>query len=124
MTVLAALAAALALTAAPALPPPGVVDGPTAQRVAAAGALVLDVRTPAEYAGGHIPGAKLLPYDQVTARAAELPAKDRPLLVYCRTGHRTAMAIAQLKQLGYAAIYDLKGLSNWTGPIERGTQRQ
>jgi rhodanese-related sulfurtransferase len=122
MNTLAALAAALVL-AAPLLPPPGLVNGPSAQQLVAAGAVVLDVRTPAEFEAGHIPGARLLPYDQVAGRAAELPAKDRPVLLYCRTGRRTALAASALAQLGYTRVYDLQGLSNWSGPLEAGPAR-
>lgn len=122
MTTLAPLAAALALAAAPS-PTPGIVSGATAQALVAAGAVVLDVRTPAEYEAGHIPGAKLIPHDQVAARAAELPAKDRPVVLYCRTGRRTAIAAATLVQLGYTRVYDLQGLSSWPGPIETGPAR-
>lgn len=122
MIAFAPLAAALAL-ASPALPPPGVVDGATAQRLAAAGAVVVDVRTPMEFEAGHIPGARLIPYDQITARAGELPAKDRPVVLYCRTGRRTGLAAAALQQLGYTAVYDMQGLTNWPGPVQVGPAR-
>lgn len=118
-----ALAAALLTLATPTLPPPGVVDGATAQQVAAAGAVIVDVRTPTEYQAGHIPGARLIPFDQMASRAGELPGKDRPVLLYCRTGRRTAMAAATLRQLGYTAVYDLQGLANWPGPVEAGPAR-
>lgn len=120
--IVAAALAALAFSA-PNLPPPGVVDGATAQRLASSGAIVIDVRTPQEYAAGHIPGARLIPYDQVTARAAELPGKDRPVVLYCRTGRRTAVAAQALQALGYHAIYDMQGLSNWPGSVEVGAAR-
>lgn len=122
MTTLATLVAAVALATAP-MPPPGIVDGATAQQVVAAGAVVIDVRTPAEYQAGHIPGARLIPFDQIAARAAELPPRDRPVLLYCRTGRRTGLAAAALAQLGYTAVYDLQGLSNWRGPVEAGPPR-
>jgi phage shock protein E len=116
MTSLAALAA-LALSA---LPPPGVVDGATAQRLAAAGATIVDVRSPGEYAEGHIPGARLIPHDQVAARATEVGPKDRPVLLYCRSGRRTALARGDLVRLGFTAVYDMQGLANWPGPVARG----
>ncbi len=89
------------------------------------GALVLDVRTAQEFAAGHIPGAVLLPYDQIRARAAELaklagPAgKERPLAVYCRSGRRSAIAVAELRKLGYRDIADFGAIGNWKGPLER-----
>jgi rhodanese-related sulfurtransferase len=119
MIAITALAAALSLSA-PTLPPPGVVDGSTGQKLAAQGALVVDVRTPAEYLAGHIPGALLIPHDQIAARAAELGAKDRPILLYCRTGRRTGVARAELTRLGYTAVYDMQGLSGWPGQVVTG----
>jgi phage shock protein E len=99
------------------------VTGAAAQALAAAGAVILDVRTPAEYAAGHLPRARLIPFDQLAARAAELPGKDQPVLLYCRTGRRTALAAATLAQLGYTAVYDMQGLANWPGPVEVGPAR-
>lgn len=122
MPTLAPLVAALALAASP-LPPPGLVDGAAAKALVAAGAVVIDVRTPAEYEAGHLAGARLIPYDQIAARIAELPARAAPILLYCRTGRRTAVAAAALAQLGFTAVYDLQGISNWPGPIETGPAR-
>jgi len=122
MTLLASLAAALALASQP-LPPSGVVSGAAAQQLVAAGAVVIDVRTPSEYEAGHIPGARLIPYDQIAARTAELPARDRPVVLYCRTGRRTGIAAAALAQLGYTAVYDLQGLGNWPGAVQAGAAR-
>jgi len=76
--------------------------------------LLLDVRTAEEYAAGHIPDSVLLPYDQIKARADELPAdKTTPIIVYCRSGNRSAVAAAVLADLGYTEIYDLGGIQDW-----------
>jgi rhodanese-related sulfurtransferase len=122
MTNVALLAATLAF-AAPPLPPPGVIGGAAAQQLLASGAVLVDVRTPSEYEAGHVPGARLIPYDQIAARAGELPAKDRPIVLYCRTGRRTGIAAATLAQLGYTAVYDMQGLSNWPGALQAGPAR-
>jgi len=53
--------------------------------------LVLDVRTPEEYAAGHVPGALLIPHDQLAQRLAEISA-DRELVVYCHSGRRATLA--------------------------------
>ena len=67
----------------------------------AAGALVVDVRTPAEFVQGHVPGSVNIPLDQLQARVAELdPAK--PLLLCCATGGRSGMAKQFLDREGFA----------------------
>lgn len=119
MTTIAALAAALAF-AAPNLPPPGLVDGATAKQLIAAGAAVIDVRTPGEFESGHLPGARLIPHDQMAARAAEVGPKDKPVLLYCRSGRRTALAAAALREQGFKAVYDLQGIGNWPGEVVSG----
>jgi rhodanese-related sulfurtransferase len=92
---------------------PGVVDGATAQRLVAAGARLVDVRTQQEFDAGHVPGAVLIPYDQIATRAAELGARDTPIVLYCRTGRRTAIAAQALEGLGFTRVWDLQGISNW-----------
>jgi rhodanese-related sulfurtransferase len=60
-----------------------------------AGAFVLDVRQPDEYVDGHVPGARLLPLDEVPTRAGELPVGDE-ILVICRSGARSHRAAEYL----------------------------
>jgi phage shock protein E len=87
------------------------VDGAAARKLVASGALLLDVRTPEEYASGHIAGATNLPVDDVRAKAGTL-TKGNPVVVYCRSGHRSRMAAAALLQAGFQ-VYDLGAMSNW-----------
>ena len=76
----------------------------------AAGATVFDVRTPEEFAGGHLPGAVNIPHDQIAARAAELPAeKGARVILYCRTGRRSGLALETLKGLGYTNAVNAGG---------------
>jgi len=76
--------------------------------------LLLDVRTAEEYADGHIPGSVLMPYDSVEARAGELPEDlGTPIIIYCRSGRRSAIAAEVLADLGYTRIYDLGGIQDW-----------
>ena len=71
----------------------------------AAKSLVLDVRTPQEFGSGHVAGAINLPVDQVEKRISEVaPAKDTPLIVYCRSGRRSAAAKEVLERLGYTQV--------------------
>lgn len=62
--------------------------------------LVLDVRTPEEYAAGHVPGAVLIPHDQLADRLSELD-RDRWVLVYCRSGRRADAAQSVLERAGF-----------------------
>ena len=82
--------------------------------------VILDVRTEEEYITGHAVNARLLPVDEITAAgaAALLQEKDRPVLLYCRTGRRSAAAALELQRLGYTRLYDMGGLIGWPYGIE------
>lgn len=73
--------------------------------------IVIDVRTPAEYADGHLDGAINLDVQAPTfdALAAQLPV-DSDYVVYCRTGNRSATAIQRLEGLGYTGLINAGGL--------------
>lgn len=79
--------------------------------------VVLDVRTGAEYAEGHIPGAINIPHDQVAARIAELAdARDSDIVVYCGSGKRASLALGVLEQQGFKRLYHLAGdYARWSG---------
>lgn len=82
--------------------------------------VLLDVRTKEEFAEGHIAGAVLLPYDQVEQKAASmLPDKDKSIIVYCRSGRRSAIAAESLRGLGYKDVKDFGGISRWQGELAR-----
>ena len=87
-------------------------SGASARELVKQGALLLDVRTPGEYAEKHIPDAVNIPVQELESRMAELP-RDRPIVVYCRSGHRSARAATMLKTAGYTSVYDLGAMSNW-----------
>ncbi|MFN4231592.1 rhodanese-like domain-containing protein [Thermus sp.] len=72
------------------------------------GAVVVDVRTPQEFAEGHVPGAINLPVEAVAQWADTLP-KDKPVYLYCRSGNRSRQAAEYLKRKGYANLYNLEG---------------
>lgn len=83
--------------------------------------VVLDVRTPEEYAEKHIVNARLLTLDTIDAdtAAAVAPDKAEPVLVYCRSGVRSAEAAAKLAALGYQQVYDFGGIMDWPyGTVE------
>ncbi len=78
-------------------------------------ALVLDVRTPAEYYRSHIQGATLVPLQQLQQRVSELQNhKDKPVLIYCRTGNRSTVAAQILVEEGFSKLYHLsQGIVGW-----------
>ena len=90
------------------------------QAVTKAGQVLVDVREPAEYASGHLPGAINLPRGvlefQIHAHPAmgcttsdALAAVDRPLVLYCLSGGRAALAVDSLQQLGFSQVSSLAG---------------
>lgn len=74
--------------------------------------VLLDVRTPQEFASGHIPGAINISIDELAGRLSEVP-QDKPVVLYCRSGNRSNQAAQLLDRAGYTQIYDLGGIVNW-----------
>lgn len=67
--------------------------------------VLVDVRSPGEFAGGHLQGALNVPLDQLQHRLpAELPDRQADLLLYCASGARSAFACSVLHQLGYTRV--------------------
>ena len=92
-----------------------------AQEVIEAGtdALIVDVRTQEEYDKGHIPGAVLVPIDDIEAGKLEaLPDKNREMVVYCWTGRRSEKSAAALAEDGYSHVCDIGGFIDWQGEVE------
>lgn len=99
----------------------GLVNSDEFEKAIADGALVVDVRTAAEFSSGHIPGAVNVPVNEIEAAAAAWD-KTRPVALYCATGSRSADAAATLGALGFESVYDLSGgIMAWEGDIEGGT---
>lgn len=81
--------------------------------------LIVDVRTAEEYQKAHIPGAILLPIEDIReGKADSLADRDQAIMVYCWTGRRAEDAAALLANLGYTHIYNIGGLIDWTGEVE------
>jgi len=88
--------------------------------VAAGGARVVDVRTPQETARGIIPGAILIPVQELEERWREIPKDGRATLVYCAGGERSAAACEFLSRQGYEGLHNLAGgFSSWGGPTAK-----
>jgi phage shock protein E len=85
--------------------------------------LLVDVRTAEEYQAGHISGAVLFPYDEIDGRKADFRklavSADRKIVVYCRSGRRSAIAAQTLVGLGYTDVANFGAVTNWKGKLER-----
>jgi len=92
--------------------------------------LLLDVRTPEEFASGHVPGARNIPIQVLGQRLSEVP-RDRAVIVYCESGRRSARAIDLLKEGGYTRVTEMEGsMAAWRdagypvepAPTDRGAR--
>lgn len=101
---------ALALVAVAFLAQAGAEDG--AKQAMKEGAKLIDVRTPAEFAEGHLPGAVNIPVDELASRMQEVGAKSERVVVYCRSGKRSARAKGMLEGAGFAKAFDLGAMRN------------
>lgn len=78
--------------------------------------IILDVRTPEEFAEKHIPDAINIPNETIGDDSIpELPDEDQLILVYCRSGNRSKQASEKLVELGYTNVYEFGGINDWTG---------
>jgi len=83
--------------------------------------IILDVRTPEEFADKHIPGAINIPNETIsTEEIPELPDKDQLILVYCRSGNRSKQTSEKLAALGYTNIVEFGGINDWPGETVTG----
>lgn len=113
-----ALLVAVILAPLVAQPAPGKISPQAARELLAndKNAILIDVRTKEEFQQGRIAGSILLPYDQITAAsAAKLIGNDRnrTVVLYCRSGNRSAVAASTLRSLGFSRVYDLGGINAW-----------
>ena len=83
------------------------------------GAVLLDVRTPEEYAEGHIPGSVNVPLQQIDGITSALADKDKTVFVYCRSGARSSQAVAFMKQMGYTEVHNIGGILDYNGKVEK-----
>jgi len=76
--------------------------------------IILDVRTKEEYDAGHIKGAILVPNETIIDEQPDLlPDLDAEILVYCRSGNRSAQAANKLLAIGYTNVVDFGGIIDW-----------
>ena len=116
------------LTGCTARPSAGTYRQITAQEAAElmeseTGYIVLDVRTPAEYAERHIPGAINGPNETIVSTAPEqLTDREQLILIYCRSGNRSKQAADKLVALGYTNIAEFGGINSWPGETVAGNE--
>ena len=91
----------------------GRVSPDDAKRHVVDGALLLDVRTPVEFAAARLDGAVNIPVHELVARLDELGDRQRSVVVYCRSGVRSARAKRLLAARGFASVHDLGPMSRW-----------
>lgn len=83
------------------------------------GYIILDTRAQYEYDESHIPGAIVIPHDEIKDKAEQmLPDKDQLILVYCRSGRRSKLASEDLVDLGYTNIKEFGGIIDWPYEVE------
>ena len=83
--------------------------------------ILIDVRTPQEYADKHIPGSRLIPNETIQRDPLADISKESNIMVYCRTGHRSKLAADKLIQMGYQQVYDIEGgITVWPYETEAG----
>ncbi len=88
---------------------------------------VLDVRTPEEYAEGHLKNAVLINVMDSAAFVSRVQGlkKNRTYLIYCRSGKRSGKALVMMQQQGFHKLYHMAGgITAWTGPVEKTAQQQ
>jgi rhodanese-related sulfurtransferase len=91
----------------------GKITGERARALVNDGAKLIDVRTEAEFKGGHIQGAENIPLDRVRSHASALVDGGHPLVVYCASGMRSASAKRILRASGVREVHDLGAMSRW-----------
>ncbi len=83
--------------------------------------VLVDVRSKEEHMSANIPGSTLLPLDQLASGAEKvLTSKEKPIVVYCQSGIRSAQAAKVLRKLGFQDVRDMGGITGWPFQVSRG----
>jgi phage shock protein E len=89
------------------------ISGSDARSFVAEGAMLVDVRSPGEFSGGHIEGAISIPIQELSGRTDELGDKSSPIVLYCQSGARSAMAKRLLESKGFSEVHDMGSMGSW-----------
>lgn len=83
-------------------------------------AVIIDVRSPGEFTGGHVEGAINLPIDTITeADVLKLTSKEKPVILYCRSGGRASAVQSRMEQWGFTSVYNLKTQSGVESALQQ-----
>lgn len=85
-------------------------------------AVIIDVRTPGEFAQGHIKGALNIPVDQIQKVEQKIKNSDTPLYLYCASGARSGSATRFLQSQGFTNVTNMGGIGSWHGEIVKGAK--
>jgi phage shock protein E len=86
--------------------------------------IIIDTRTPEEYAGGHLDGALLMPYGDIGAMIeAKVPDKNTPIVLYCRSGGRAGIALKTLAAMKYINVENLGGIQAAAETLKKSVVR-
>ena len=83
------------------------------------GAVLIDVRTPQEYAEGHLPGSINVPLQAIIKVEEAVPELDTPVFVYCLSGARSRRAAAFFEKLGYSDVRNIGGIAAYSGELAK-----
>ena len=89
------------------------------EQASVAGSILLDVRTPEEYRGGHLPESRNLPLQNIEEIAGLAADRNTPIYTYCLSGARSSQATALLKRMGYQKVKNIGGINQWYGRMEK-----
>ena len=95
------------------------IDAGVKEFQASLDAVLLDVRTPKEYAEGHIPGSKNVPLQELDQVLSVVEKKETPLFLYCRSGARSGQAASLLQRMGYTQVKNIGGILSYSGKVEK-----
>ena len=89
------------------------VDKARAEQLLKEGARLVDVRSPAEFQQGHLEAAINIPVQQLNSQLKQLEPKDKPVVVYCASGMRSASAASMLRSAGFSEVIDIANMAGW-----------
>ena len=91
----------------------GKLSSADARALVSSGATLIDVRSRAEFASGHLERARNIPIDELDSRLKEVGGKEQPVILYCASGMRSALGTRRLRRSGFTQVHNLGAMSRW-----------